>query len=219
MATQLDLISHFESHGLFPMTTAQGLQAMGQLTGERAAQAVVIAADWGRVADVNFLGHPPAMLERVVRESAVSGDAARGTEQHGSGDFLLQYSAEPEANERRALLERHLTELACRVLRIDEKTLGPADSLNSRGLDSLMAIELKTRIETSTRLTITIVELLRGGSVSDVADRLLPDLEQHCHADLEEEVAAILRDAEVASAADLVALLQDESLGDAVNIS
>ncbi|HYO80857.1 MAG TPA: beta-ketoacyl reductase, partial [Bryobacteraceae bacterium] len=209
MATQLDLLGYFESHGLYPMTTSQGLEAMGQLCGDRTAQAVVIAADWQRVAEVNFLGRPPALLDNVLRDSAESQTDNAGSGQAPGASFLLRYSAEPDVQQRRTLLERHLTDLACRVLRIDESRLAPGDSLNSRGMDSMMAIELKNRIETSTLLTVTIVDLLRGASVGDVADRLMPELEKQMGTALDEEVAAIVRDGQQLSEAELSALLNE----------
>ncbi len=210
MATQLDLIAYFQDRGFFPMTTAQGLEAMGQLCGERTAQAVVLAADWKLVADVAFLGAPPAMLAEVIAASA--DDAAAGAQaEGGEGGVLLRYSAEPDAAARRRLLEDHLADLASRVLRIDKAKLRAADSLNARGMDSMMAIELKNRIETSTGVNIAIVELLRGASIADVADRLSVELEKQVEIVLDREVAAILREAETLADNDLVALMMTET--------
>jgi hypothetical protein len=50
--------------------------------------------------------------------------------------------------------------------------------LNSLGIDSLTASEIKNRIESDLQVTISIVKFLDGNSISDFADLILTDLEQ-----------------------------------------
>jgi NAD(P)-dependent dehydrogenase (short-subunit alcohol dehydrogenase family) len=210
LAAELDLIRYFESRGFYAMTTGQGLEALGQLFGERTPQSVVIAANWKVAAEVGFNGNPPALLDTVLAASAEE-SSANSHESDNGATFLTRYTAEPDANARRALLEWHLTDLACRVLRIDPAKLATGDSLNSRGMDSMMAIELKNRIEQTTRLNLAIVELLRGASVIDLANRLQAELDSQVNTELDEEIAAILRDAGELAEDEVAALLDEET--------
>lgn len=177
MAADLDLVDFFERRGFFAMTTAQGLDALGALLGNRTAQAAVLAADWPQVVAAGFpLGDAPGVLREVVAEAADSGSG----QQNAAGDdadFLLRYLTLAEAGERREALDGFIANLVSYVLRIDAAKLGVDDVLNAKGMDSMMAIELKNRLERTLRVTIPIVELLRGASVGSIAQKLFAELE------------------------------------------
>lgn len=68
------------------------------------------------------------------------------------------------------LLHEHLRRDIARVLRIPEERLNAKTSLLRMGLDSLMAVELKNRIETDFGVRLSPARLLQGPSVSDLAE-------------------------------------------------
>ena len=178
MAADLNLVEFFEQRGFFAMTTHQGLDALGSLLGERTAQAAVLAANWQTVVNTGFpLGRAPGLLEQLFSEAADDPAQGQGNETGAEDDYLLHYLALEAADTRRDSLEQFLTRLACRVLRIDAGKLGRDDVLNARGMDSMMAIELKNRIERTLRANIAIVDLLRGASIASIAGKLFAELE------------------------------------------
>jgi acyl carrier protein len=63
-------------------------------------------------------------------------------------------------------------------LRLPAANLDPEVPLNNLGIDSLMAIELKNRIEVDLGVTVPMVKFLEGPSVRDLAgflaDKLAP---------------------------------------------
>jgi acyl carrier protein len=63
------------------------------------------------------------------------------------------------------ILEAQLREQAARVLRLSATALDVEQPLNNVGIDSLMAIELKNRIEADLGVTIPMVKFLEGPSV------------------------------------------------------
>src|SRR5439155_433041 len=71
-----------------------------------------------------------------------------------------------------------LREQAARVLRLPAASLDAEVPLNHLGIDSLMAIELKNRIEADLGVSVPMVKFLEGPSVRDLAgflaDRLAP---------------------------------------------
>jgi acyl carrier protein len=87
-------------------------------------------------------------------------------------ELLLRLSAAPAA-ERAALLATHLQELVARVLKLDPAQFSLQESLTSLGIDSMMAIEVKHRIEASVKVDISVLELLQGTTVTQLAKRIL----------------------------------------------
>ncbi len=193
MAADLDLVDFFERRGFSAMTTSQGLEAFGALFGQRTAQAAVLAANWQTVVDTGFpLGSAPGVLKDLLAEAMADSAQVQSSNVGDPGDFLLQYLALDDTEERRAALENFLAQLASRVLRIDAAKLGREDVLNARGMDSMMAIELKNRIERALRVSIAIVDLLRGASIASIAAKLFTELEAGVDA-AHAEVAQLLQ--------------------------
>jgi acyl carrier protein len=176
MATQLDLLKYFHSRGFFPMTAVQGCNALGQLMSGRTGQAVVLGAEWKTVGDTSPLGIAAPMLEHAIRDEA-AGRQGQTQEAAPGHSFIAEYRGCEMPGERHALLAQHLRRLACQVLRIEEASLAAADSLTSRGMDSMMAIELKNRIEHSLKVRVAIVDLLKGASANAIAAMVGPELD------------------------------------------
>ncbi|MEV0131629.1 type I polyketide synthase [Dactylosporangium sp. NPDC050688] len=80
---------------------------------------------------------------RVLRDEARSGGTAGGS---GSAALLAQLRAGTEA-ERLLLVESRVKELAGRVLRLDPTDIDRDAPFKSLGLDSLMGLELRNRLE------------------------------------------------------------------------
>ncbi|MCA1634388.1 MAG: condensation domain-containing protein, partial [Acidobacteria bacterium] len=81
-----------------------------------------------------------------------------------------------KADERQAFTEEFLREEAAKVLGLAPERLDAQTSLNALGIDSLMAMELRNRVEKSAGVVLPVVNLLRGPSVSEVATYLLENL-------------------------------------------
>jgi len=119
-----------------------------------------------------FAGAP--LLSELVREAGRISPAARGPGDDGglTRDIL---DATP-ARERQQLLEHFLRERVAHALQLPPARLDVHQPLNTVGVDSLMAVELKHRIETNLRLALPMVRILRGPSVVQLAKLLLDQL-------------------------------------------
>jgi natural product biosynthesis luciferase-like monooxygenase protein len=121
-----------------------------------------------------------ARLELTATEQAPSADAsvAEGTAAASAAassptrDALL--AAGPD--ERRRLLEEYLRGQVARVLELPASKVDVRQPINLIGLDSLMAIQLKNRIEGELRAAVPVGAFLRGASVAELAAQLLPQL-------------------------------------------
>ncbi|MDP9258118.1 MAG: acyl carrier protein [Actinomycetota bacterium] len=81
------------------------------------------------------------------------------------------------AAERRAALERHVTERAARVLDALPDRLDPERPLIGFGLDSLMAVEFIAAVHRETGVRIQLNDVLRGLSLRDLSAAVHRQLE------------------------------------------
>jgi NAD(P)-dependent dehydrogenase (short-subunit alcohol dehydrogenase family)/acyl carrier protein len=133
----------FAHAGLLPMRTADALAALGRLAGGPAAQAVVASVDWGALIALYEVKRPrPFLAELHARPSAAPAPAARPR----SADLAARLEGlSPEA--RRDLVAAHVRGEAAMVLGLSETRIDPDQGLFDMGMDSLMAVDLKTRLE------------------------------------------------------------------------
>jgi acyl transferase domain-containing protein len=209
MATQLDLLEFFEKRGNYTISPDQGLSILGDLMGQARPQVGVVAADWPTVAERNYvMGIAPPMLADLVAEGQQN-QAESPYDDMGEISVLEQIAQAP-LEERQTILENHLRNLAARVLRLDTSRLTVDQPLNAWGLDSMMAIELKNHVEYSLNVGLAVVDLLSGPSITQLADKLLLEINVE-DSDSDSEMAtdeALLALLEAMPEADAVALLE-----------
>ena len=86
----------------------------------------------------------------------------------------LLAAEEPAA--RRPLVEAYLKEQAARVLGLDPAGLASHQPLDTLGLDSLMAIELKNSVESGLGVALPIADLLQGPTIDGLTGQVLDRL-------------------------------------------
>ena len=104
-------------------------------------------------------------------ESAVNAAANRTEESLFRNELLLH---EPEG--RSKLLETYICERVAAVLDLAPSKINVHQPVNTIGLDSLMAIQLKNRIEGDLGVNVPVATFLRGASIAELTLQLLPDL-------------------------------------------
>jgi acyl transferase domain-containing protein/NAD(P)-dependent dehydrogenase (short-subunit alcohol dehydrogenase family)/acyl carrier protein len=172
MVRDLGLIEHYTRMGLEPIGPQAGMQVFEKLLGQKVPQVVVLSADWPTV--LGTRQRIPRMFDDLAQEqNDALAETASSNDQNAAEQIMLADSAD-----RRQMLEEHLREIAARVLRTDSSSLDLAQPLNALGLDSMMAMELKTRIDLSLDVTVPILDLLKGSSIADVAAPILAQLNE-----------------------------------------
>jgi acyl transferase domain-containing protein/acyl carrier protein len=170
MVADLNLTEHFAMRGLDVIAPEQGMRFLGHLMGQRTAQAAVLSVAWRKLFEFQTKVCP--MLAHLAAESeSASGDGGETT----SDDFLELLLMTPSA-EQTMLLEQHLQSLVARVLRMDRGKIDVTQQLGALGLDSMMATELKNRIELSLRLPVSVLDLLKGVTIAEFAKALVTRL-------------------------------------------
>lgn len=173
MVEDLNLVEHYARRGMDAITAEPGLQVLGRLFGQNLAQVAVLSANWPVVLEY-YPQMPPLFAHLGAQEQAQEADAAAGDTR---GERFIQRVRRAEPAVRQELIESHLQELVARVLRLDRTRLDRRQPLNTLGMDSMMATELKNRIELSLEVSLSVVDLLRGLSVTQLAAQLVPQVQ------------------------------------------
>jgi acyl carrier protein len=177
--------------GMSPLLPEQGLAALDWLLRHQCTQAMVISADWSRVSKLFSSSNQPALLSRLISRRANDASASGvSTERVELGRKQISAVA-PDS--RQAWLESHIASLVGKVLKLDANQIDPRQPLNTLGLDSLMAIEIKNEIESSLGVSLPLVRFLEGPDVAQLAVQVLAQLAPPMDEDEDERLARLLK--------------------------
>jgi aryl carrier-like protein len=167
VARHKGISERFEAMGIKGFNPVEALKLLGRFLREAPANIAVMRVNWERFA--NFVGAssiPPRFVD-LARELSVGGSSPK---QSASAVRKALLAAPPA--ERREKIVTLLREQVSRILGTSEEKLDADRPLTEFGLDSLMAVELRNWIEGDLRLTLSSVDILRGPSLSQLADLL-----------------------------------------------
>jgi acyl carrier protein len=168
MAAQPDRAGRLLARGMGNITDQVGVRLLDALVrSDRIRTAVLPGADFHTWCSF-YPASATGMLESLLH--AQPSATAQASEEPGSRAAILAVAPA----ERLALLEAYMMDLVRRVLRIPaSKTLAPELPLNRFGVDSLMAIELKNRIESDLGIGVQVSRILLSESLHKLAAELL----------------------------------------------
>jgi phthiocerol/phenolphthiocerol synthesis type-I polyketide synthase C len=181
--------------GIDAFTPREGIEALRLLLASDATNVMVFPADWPRWAAAHRdaasapllrnliapvpMNSSPAALKTAPPQTAPPQTAAPQTaapqaaaEPPGSGST----TAAPLTD--RASLERYLSQVLADVLGLPPTQVHLQRPLKRQGIDSLMAVEVRTRVQRDLGTLLPIAKMLSGQSIADMADELLSQLSQ-----------------------------------------
>ncbi|WP_188114006.1 type I polyketide synthase [Streptomyces apricus] len=191
--------------GMASFSPADGLALLGRILAEGRVQTAVLPADWPawaraypRAATAPLLQHltgdrsgrrVPSSEERVVEPAAPSQVAepaaqppvaapvvtATAPEPVAAAQPTSQAPASSQAVPSSELLDFLKQEVAV-VMGLRAERINVSRPLNRLGMDSLMAVELRNRIERRYQIKLPMVQLLKDGTVTTVAQALATEL-------------------------------------------
>lgn len=114
-------------------------------------------------------------LDNVIGRSLLSLSEAKATLDDDTRLTRLDLLA-AEPTQRWPLLSAYLRQQLARALKVSTDQLGLDQSFTSLGLDSLMAMELKARIETDLEVNIPLVTFMERPTIAQITDELLANI-------------------------------------------
>jgi hypothetical protein len=185
LARRADRAAHVSSLGLAAIDTESGLRALDRVLVADPVTTMVLpvrGAQWR-----GLLAH----AARVARFADLVPAHAGAPDSRVAGSLapVLRAAAPPA---RRGLVEHYLAEQIAHRLGMDPATFDRDRPLRFLGLDSLAAMELRTRIERDLPVRVPVIKLLEGPSVAEFTTWLLAQLEQDSAGDVRDRAAAEL---------------------------
>ena len=157
-----------ESIGIGRLRPAEGLAVLERALASGQPQIGAMPVDWSRL----FAADPQARLSPMLAELAARHAQAAGPDP--DQDRIAKALAACPPSGHAALLTDELRRLVGGVLRLPPGEVPAATALTELGVDSLMAIEIKNRLQRQAGIDVPLVELLRGPTVAGLAATLLP---------------------------------------------
>jgi polyketide synthase 12/myxalamid-type polyketide synthase MxaB len=158
------------TRGVATFTPQEGLQALEWAMQQNQIQAGVMAADWDEILKPYPFGVEPVFLRSLAQQAR---RRVAKTEVKAAEISLKEQLAESVPNRRRSILIDHIRRLAAQVLSLqNSQAIDPDEPLQSMGLDSLMAVELRNKLGQSAGKTLPATLLFEYSTINALADYL-----------------------------------------------
>ena len=175
-AATADEQRHFRQSGLIPMDTGTALDAMARLAASGAAQAVVAHVDWRALKAMYESRRRRPLLETLDGKPEPRPRAAARGRADGDSDLLRRFGEAP-VSQRRDVVLAHVRGEAARILGLGSPdAIDPAEGLFEMGMDSLMSVELKSRLEAAVRRSLPSTLTFNYPNVGALTDYLLREV-------------------------------------------
>ncbi|MEM6107254.1 SDR family NAD(P)-dependent oxidoreductase [Mycobacterium sp. 050272] len=164
--------ARLDKRGIRTLSPADALAGLADAAASSSAQGVVARIDWARFLPLYEQAGRRAFLTELEREvpNAVPPVTASGKTQ------LVEQLTNAPVQQRKRLLTDYLRDAVAEVTRVDVAEIREDAGFFDLGMDSLMAVELRRRIEHGVGREIPITLVMDHPRLSDVADYLLGDV-------------------------------------------
>ncbi len=162
-----NLKDQLERIGLLGIGTSEGLAALERIVLSGEAQVGAIRLDpvaWVR-------GFPLSSRSRFYEDVL---PAPESNPDPVTSELDALSTMDEESRER--TLRAFVTNMVAEVTRLDPNQLQPRRPLNELGLDSILAVEIKQRIEMKLGIAISVVELLQSASLESILEKILREV-------------------------------------------
>jgi acyl carrier protein len=174
------IANHLAGLGVAPITPAQGLAAVERLILEGTTQATAIAIDWNR-----FLATDRPAVEQTPFSRLASRRAAAKPAPSPKSATAPATDAPPDwsaftTSTRRRTVEEMVRAALVKVLDMDpEASFDPYQGLRDLGLDSLMSVELRNRLQAAFQRTFPATLIFDFPTFAGLVDHVCDGLAEH----------------------------------------
>jgi acyl transferase domain-containing protein/acyl carrier protein len=168
-----EYIGELERMGIMATPLAEATQTLASLLRSGVTQAAAVSIDWSRLQDVYRSRGTCRMFDLVA---AAKPDPVRAPASPTQPDGVLQRLRAAPENERREILLAHLQSTVSQVLQLDPgRTPDNRQGFSDMGMDSLTAMELRTKLQASLATSLPATLIFDYGTLDALADSLLRD--------------------------------------------
>ncbi|MGW2014250.1 non-ribosomal peptide synthetase/type I polyketide synthase [Streptomyces sp. NPDC001927] len=170
MIEELSLVEHYRVvRGMSSLSPTAGTAVLERVFGQDRAQLLIATiSDWKTF--LAWYPTSPPLVAGLAAEAAASAGGPAGGDGHGG--YLARFRAAADEEERARLAADHFLAPAATVLRVGAERIDPDAGLGELGLDSLLAMELRARIQAETGVALPVVALLSGAPVRELIAQL-----------------------------------------------
>ncbi len=164
----LKTAEYLEKTGLLPIPVNEASRAFHQAVEFDIPQVSIAKVDWNLSASFAPLLKELSFFEQLIRTKKEAG---------ASGSFASRLRS-ASADQRLDLTKSFVAQQIAGVFGVTPENVEHETPLNQMGLDSLMAIELKNRVEKDVAISLPMNEILSGPTLSQLAKVILSQVEK-----------------------------------------
>jgi len=161
VAQHPDVARRIEAVGVRAVSAESMLEDMGMLLGTNAVQAAVADIDWSSLRRLVGARIPPRYSALAAETTDVESGAAN--------ESILRRITEAAPEARPRMLQEYLRNQLAKVLGTSPSRLDVNQSVLSVGVDSLMAVELRSRLQAEIGVNIPPAKFVEGLSIAGMA--------------------------------------------------
>jgi acyl carrier protein len=162
--------------GIDSITPERGIEAMRRALCQKSAQVWAIPINWPQLLQFDRVVAKSPWLDKLTRQ--VSPEVTLPTQQLEvpKGEILRQLK-QHSARDRHSFLIAYIQGEVARVLGLDPSKLpNPQQGFFDMGIDSLMAVELKNRLELSLETSLPVTLTFEFPTIKDLAKYLAKEV-------------------------------------------
>lgn len=161
--------------GINNLSIEQGLDILENLLfSKEVTQIGVVPIQWSRLFETDSFILKNPLLVDIINQERLNQSSVKP-----ASHAILDRLAASVDSERQEILMNYLQDRVSKVLRISRTRINCNEPLNTLGLDSLMAVELRNKLQTDLGIEISIVQFVAGASISNLATTIKQRIAQN----------------------------------------
>jgi acyl carrier protein len=153
------------------LSNDQGLQALEELLSQDTPQVAVMPMDWEQWRRLY-----PSFTRAPFLENFAGAEKSE-FKSNGKEVSIRQVALSAAPEDRHRIVQEYLHRRVAHVLGFTAEKLDTTIPITNLGIDSLMAVEIKNQVEKGTGVEISLVQLLQGPTIFDLAAQVARQLD------------------------------------------
>ena len=168
MAAKLDLDGYFSRIGIQCINPDNGWKIFDMLFNENVSQVIVCPTDWSLIDKLYPSGHPTIFTDLLSEKI----DNLMQDHKNDESVNIVQQLLSASDDNRNSLLQTFLKETLSTTTGIALHEISLEKRIGDFGIDSIISIDFKNRIEKALPLKVKLVDLLKGPTLMELSNSL-----------------------------------------------